>query len=118
MELAFLGSPPDLLIVFVVALVFLGPKKLPEVGRQIGQALREFRKVTDEVTGAAHSVRSEIESAVHPLTKDQPTVAARPKQALASEPGPAAEPLAPDARFVEPAAAENLAAEPVATEKG
>ena len=65
-SVAFLtGSPADWAIIMVVALLLFGPKKLPEVGRQLGQAMREFRKMTDELTGAASSVRDEVESAWH-----------------------------------------------------
>lgn len=68
MTLAFgIGSPADLSIIFVIALVVFGPKKLPEIGRQLGQAMREFRKMADEVTGAAHSVQEEVESVYKPV---------------------------------------------------
>jgi sec-independent protein translocase protein TatA len=66
--LAFgIGSPQDLAIIFIVALVVFGPKKLPEIGKQLGQAMREFRKIADEVTGATHSVRDEVESVYKPV---------------------------------------------------
>jgi sec-independent protein translocase protein TatA len=39
---------PELLIVLVIALVILGPKRLPEAGRSLGKGLREFK---DSVTG-------------------------------------------------------------------
>ena len=55
------GNPADWMIIMIVALIVFGPKKLPEVGKQLGQAMREFRKITDELTGAAHSVREEVE---------------------------------------------------------
>jgi len=42
---------PELLIIMVIALLIFGPKKLPEVGRSIGRALREFRKTSDEIKG-------------------------------------------------------------------
>jgi sec-independent protein translocase protein TatA len=35
---------PELLIVLVIALIVLGPKKLPEVGRSVGNGLREFKE--------------------------------------------------------------------------
>lgn len=65
--LAFFGSPADIGIILVLALIIFGPKKLPEVGKQIGQAMRELRKVTDELTGAVHSVHSEVESVYKPV---------------------------------------------------
>ena len=40
---------PELLIILAVALLIFGPKKLPEVRRSIGKALREFRKTSDEI---------------------------------------------------------------------
>lgn len=64
MTLAFLtGSPADWMIILIVALLVFGPQKMPEVGRQLGQALRDFRKMADELTGVAHSVRDEVDSA-------------------------------------------------------
>jgi sec-independent protein translocase protein TatA len=36
-------EPTHLLIILIVALVFLGPKRLPGAGRALGQGLREFR---------------------------------------------------------------------------
>jgi TatA/E family protein of Tat protein translocase len=42
-------GPLELMIILLLALVVVGPARLPEVGRSIGRALREFRKVQDEV---------------------------------------------------------------------
>ncbi len=39
----------ELIIIFTIALLIFGPKKLPEVGRSIGKALREFRRTSDEI---------------------------------------------------------------------
>lgn len=39
---------PELLIVLVLALIVLGPKKLPEVGKSLGRGMKEFK---DSVTG-------------------------------------------------------------------
>lgn len=39
---------PEMLIVLVIALVVLGPKKLPDAGRSLGQGIRSFK---DAVTG-------------------------------------------------------------------
>ena len=36
-------GPMELVIVLAIALIVLGPKKLPEVGRSIGKGMREFR---------------------------------------------------------------------------
>jgi sec-independent protein translocase protein TatA len=41
---------PELLIVLVIALIVLGPKKLPEVGRSLGKGMREFKDSISGVT--------------------------------------------------------------------
>lgn len=40
---------PELLVILVVALIVLGPKRLPEVARQLGKAMAEFRRQTTDV---------------------------------------------------------------------
>ena len=39
----FQVGPLELVVFLVIALIVLGPKKLPEVGRSVGRGLREFR---------------------------------------------------------------------------
>ena len=39
----------DLIIILVIALLILGPKKLPELGSAIGKSLKEYRKGMDEL---------------------------------------------------------------------
>jgi sec-independent protein translocase protein TatA len=41
-------GPMELIVVLVIALLVLGPKKLPEVGRSVGHGIREFK---DSITG-------------------------------------------------------------------
>jgi TatA/E family protein of Tat protein translocase len=40
---------PELVLIFIVALILFGPKRLPEIGRTLGKALGEFKKATDEL---------------------------------------------------------------------
>ena len=49
---------PELLLILGIALLIFGPKKLPEVGRSIGKAMREFRKTSDEI-------KDRIEEEIH-----------------------------------------------------
>lgn len=42
-------GPFELLLVLILALLILGPGKLPEVGSAVGKTLREFRRATSEV---------------------------------------------------------------------
>lgn len=41
---------PGLILILVIALIIFGPKKLPEMGRAVGQTLKEFKKSTRELT--------------------------------------------------------------------
>ena len=41
-------GPMELVVILIIALVVLGPKKLPDVGRSVGRGMREFK---DAVTG-------------------------------------------------------------------
>ncbi len=56
-----LGSlgPMEILLIFVIALLVFGPKKLPEIGRSVGKALRELKRTSDEIKGR---IEEEIES--------------------------------------------------------
>jgi sec-independent protein translocase protein TatA len=39
---------PELIVIFVIALVIFGPRKLPELGRSLGRGLAEFKHATNE----------------------------------------------------------------------
>ncbi len=49
---------PELLLIFIVALIVFGPRKLPEIGKTLGKALSEFKKASDEL-------KNTIEREVH-----------------------------------------------------
>ena len=40
---------PELIIIFVIALIFFGPRKLPELGRSLGKSLAEFKRASNEL---------------------------------------------------------------------
>jgi TatA/E family protein of Tat protein translocase len=44
-------GPQELLLVLIIGLLVVGPQRLPEISRQIGRGLREFRKIQDDVKG-------------------------------------------------------------------
>lgn len=57
-------GPAEVLVILVVALLIFGPKRLPEVGRQVGRGLKELRKIQD-------TVRDEINDVLHHDGNDQ-----------------------------------------------
>ena len=40
---------PELIIIFVIALIIFGPRKLPELGRSLGKSIAEFKKASSEL---------------------------------------------------------------------
>lgn len=40
---------PELVVIFVIALLVFGPRKLPELGKSLGKSLAEFKKATNEL---------------------------------------------------------------------
>ncbi len=44
-------GPTELILIFIIALLVFGPKKLPEIGKSVGKAIREFKKASDEIKG-------------------------------------------------------------------
>ncbi len=45
---------PELIIIFVIALIIIGPKKLPDLARALGKGMAEFRKATDDLKTNLH----------------------------------------------------------------
>jgi TatA/E family protein of Tat protein translocase len=40
---------PELIVIFIIALIIFGPRKLPELGRSLGKSIAEFKKATNEL---------------------------------------------------------------------
>ncbi len=59
----------EILLILVLALIVIGPKKLPDLARAVGRGLAEFRRATDELN---RSIRQEIHTPLNPadLLKD------------------------------------------------
>jgi sec-independent protein translocase protein TatA len=81
---------PELIIIFVIALIIFGPRKLPELGRSLGRSLAEFKRASNEL-------KSTLEEEIR--IEDQ-RVASEAKHAEASATPPAAP--APPAESTDP----------------
>jgi len=57
----------EMALIFMVALLVFGPKKLPEIGRTLGKGLREFKKASDDLKANWEENLREVESPVHDL---------------------------------------------------
>lgn len=55
---------PELIIIFVIALVVFGPKKLPDLGKSIGRAMAEFKKASEDFQESVRSEMKEVEKTV------------------------------------------------------
>src|SRR5512132_1099556 len=83
----------EMLVIGVLALLVFGPSKLPELGRMVGRAMREFRRASDEF-------RSTVETNLHINDPDPPP----------PEPAPLSEPVAATPALL-PSEAESTVAE-------
>jgi sec-independent protein translocase protein TatA len=75
-------QPTHLLLILVVALLVLGPKRLPEAGRALGKGIRDFRSA---ISGDDQQPRQEVmsqASAVEPTQPQEPAQAKEPVQPL------------------------------------
>ena len=60
----------ELLIIFVIALLVFGPKKLPELGKSLGKGLREFKKATEDLKSNWEDQMKEVEEPIRETAKD------------------------------------------------
>ncbi|MFA6955583.1 MAG: Sec-independent protein translocase protein TatB [Thermoanaerobaculia bacterium] len=67
---------PELMLIFLVALIVFGPRKLPDIGRTIGKALGEFRRATNDLKSTLEEevTREELKQIKTPEPPQAPTV--------------------------------------------
>src|SRR5438093_5606151 len=111
-------GPTELAIVLVLALLVFGPKKLPEIGKGLGQAMREFKKASREFmnsfndesdgrsypsapSGSFAAPGPETTYPYHPPSTEPASV--EPAQTAAATPSPAGPTVPPSAASAEPA---------------
>jgi sec-independent protein translocase protein TatB len=66
---------PEMIFIFLLALIIFGPRKLPEIGRQIGKAMGEFKKASNEF-------KSQIEGEIRNLELEEAVKRASEPQIL------------------------------------
>jgi sec-independent protein translocase protein TatA len=65
---------PELIIIFVIALIIFGPRKLPELGRSLGKSLAEFKKASNELKSTLEEeIRLEEQREATKTTATAPT---------------------------------------------
>ena len=92
-------GPVELIIVLVIALLDIGPRRLPEMGNAVGKTIREFRKASSDISEA-----TSLDNDAKPATATTPASAA-PAAAPAAAPTQAAEAPATEIPPAEPAPA-------------
>jgi Tat protein translocase TatB subunit len=119
---------PELFLIFVVALIVFGPRKLPEIGKSLGKMMAEFRRASNEFKSTieneveAEKIRESMRieaprvepapaTAAAPVVADYPDPGAPDTTAPASETTPASEP-APEAPATTQAVPETVSRQP------
>jgi Tat protein translocase TatB subunit len=103
---------PELILIAVVALIVLGPQKLPDLAKSLGRAVREFRKATSELkeTLSVDSELSEVKKAFTDFHSDV-------NQTIRDEDKPKDAPPAADSAAAAAAAPGKSPSEPAAEQK-
>ena len=79
---------PEMVVIFVLALLIFGPKKLPEIGRSLGKTLKSLQEASKEF-------ESEIKKGVADLEKEKANPSTQPPAALVASESPEVSPDRP-----------------------
>jgi TatA/E family protein of Tat protein translocase len=107
----------EMIFIFLLALIIFGPKRLPEIGRQIGKALNDFKRASNEFKFQLEDEIRQLEASNNAPPAAEPVVAAAPENTIYSGPptGPLTATLPPVVpRSEEPHESQPLLAENVA----
>lgn len=60
----------EILVIFIIALLVFGPKKLPELGKSLGKGIREFKRATDDLKSSWEDQMREVENPIKEAASD------------------------------------------------
>jgi len=60
----------EIVVIMLLALLFFGPKKLPEIGRTIGSTVRELKKAARDFTSSIEQIETEVKDEVSSIKDD------------------------------------------------
>jgi TatA/E family protein of Tat protein translocase len=92
---------PELLLIFVIALLLFGPRKLPDIGKSLGKAMGEFRRASNDLQRSLEeevaadelkAAKREVEEIAKPISLDPAASSPETKPPATEAKPPAAEP--------------------------
>src|ERR1035437_267230 len=98
---------PELMMIMFLALLLFGPKKLPEIGKQVGKALGEFKRASNDLKRSIQDEMDKAQAGLDSISNDPPKpepnteppapapAAGAVAQRKSAEPGPSSAPKTP-----------------------
>src|ERR1700693_5188535 len=98
---------PELMMIMLLALLLFGPKKLPEIGKQVGKALGEFKRASNDLKRSIQDEMDKAQAGLDSISNDPPKPDPKPEpralapaagagaQQKAAEPAPPTTPQTP-----------------------
>jgi sec-independent protein translocase protein TatA len=75
-------QPTHLMLILAIAIVVFGPGKLPQLGKELGKGMREFRQAVGEISAPLDEVKGTVDEVKGTVAevKDAATISANPSQ--------------------------------------
>ncbi|MFI5118891.1 MAG: twin-arginine translocase TatA/TatE family subunit [Thermoanaerobaculia bacterium] len=98
---------PELMMIMLLALLLFGPKKLPEIGKQVGKALGEFKRASNDLKRSIQDEMDKAQAGLDSISNEPPKPEPKPEppalapaagavaQQKAAEPAPPSTPTTP-----------------------